>query len=34
MDVHRSMQAAMKKRLLAPDMSEECFRINREQTSS
>ena len=34
MDVHRTMQAAMKKRLLAPDISDECFQISREHSSS
>ena len=32
-DVHKAMQAAMKKRLLAPDIEEVCFRIDREQAS-
>ena len=30
MDVHRTMRAAMKQRLLAPEIAEERFRINRE----
>jgi len=34
MDVHKTMQAAMKKRVLAPDMTDACFRIDREHAFS
>ncbi len=34
MDVQKTMQAAMRKRLLAPHIAEECFRIGGEHVSS